>query len=138
MAAAPPLPSAPQPPRVLVVDDYAPNIVLVGELLRGHCELFMATNGEQALAQVLALRPDLVLLDVVMPGMDGHEVCRRLKADARTAAVPVVFLTGQQDEADQAAGLALGAADYLTKPVDAARLRACVREQLARQWPALP
>jgi len=110
---------------VLVVDDAPANLQLVSGLLRGRYKVKVATSGEKALRIAAAEpAPDLILLDVMMPEMDGHEVCRRLKADPATQAIPVVFLTATIDDAERARGLELGAADYLAKPVDPVRLEA--------------
>lgn len=82
-------------PKLLVVDDQRINILVLNELFRNDCEVFMATNGEQALQICRAQLPDLVLLDVQMDGIDGFEVCRRLKADAESRNIPVIFITAQ-------------------------------------------
>ena len=117
-------------PKILVVDDQSSNIRLVGETFKSDCDVYMAMDGEQALAQCLATLPDLVLLDVVMPGMDGYEVCRRLKSDARTRGIPIIFITSQHDAADEALGFALGAVDYVTKPFNQTILLARARIHL--------
>lgn len=110
-------------PTVLVVDDVTENITVLASILRGQYRVLFATSGEEALA--MAQRPpvDLILLDICMPGMDGYEVCRRLKSDAATRDIPVVFLTSLEDVADEARGLELGAADFLHKPCHAAIVR---------------
>lgn len=118
-------------PKVLVVDDQVLNIHLVREVLKESCDIFMATNGQQALEQCQALMPDLVLLDLVMPDMDGHEVCRQLKANPQTQAIPVIFISAQRDEEDEALGFELGAADYILKPFNRIILHARVRLHLA-------
>lgn len=118
-------------PRVLVVDDQAMNIHLVREVLKGDCDIFMASNGQQAIAQCQALMPDLVLLDLLMPGMDGHETCRQLKGNPLTRAIPVIFISAQRDEEDEALGFELGAADYILKPFNRTILHARVRLHLA-------
>jgi len=105
---------------VLVVDDEAINITLLAQILKGRYKVKVAKDGERALKICRATAPDLVLLDVMMPGIDGFEVCRQLKADAATSEIPVVFVTGKSDESEQQQGMALGAAGYLAKPVDAA------------------
>lgn len=93
------------------------NIRLVCEALQSDYEMIVAVSGERALELAVSQTPpDLVLLDVVMPGMDGHEVCRRLKANPETQDIPVIFLTAQDQEADETQGLELGAVDYITKP----------------------
>ncbi len=112
---------------ILVVDDAPENIRVLSAVLGPSYRVKAATSGEKALAMCgVDPLPDLVLLDVVMPGMDGYEVCRRLKAEARTAGVPVIFVTGTADEGDRARAGALGAADFLLKPLDPARVLASV------------
>ena len=116
---------------VLVVDDTPASQDLVQALLGDGCAVCHAPDGPQALARALsAPTPDLILLDVVMPGMDGHEVCRRIKADPATRDIPVIFLTGRTDVEDEELGLALGAVDYIAKPFSAPILRARVQTQL--------
>lgn len=117
-------------PRVLVVDDQPLNIRAIHEALRGECEVLMATGGVAALALCRRDQPDLVLLDVLMPDLDGHEVCRRLKADPLTADIPVIFITGQQGAEEEVEGLALGAVDFISKPINPVVLRARVRTHL--------
>ena len=101
-------------PKILVVDDQSMHIRIVGDLFKSECDIYMATDGAHAIAQCQSIVPDLVLLDLSMPGMDGYEVCRRLKADATTQHIPIIFVTSQRDEADEALGFELGAADYVT------------------------
>ena len=116
---------------VLVVDDTPDNLALMSELLRDRYRVKIANNGEKALRIAGAEpRPDLILLDVMMPGMDGHEVCERLKADPATRDVPVIFLTARSDVADETRGLALGAVDYITKPISPPIVMARVRTHL--------
>lgn len=105
---------------VLVVDDEPMNITLLAGILRDHYRVKMAKDGEKALKIAAAdPAPDLVLLDVMMPGMDGYEVCERLKSAETTRDIPVVFVSGMSDEAEQARGLQAGAVAFLRKPVDA-------------------
>ena len=108
-----------QKPTVLVVDDTPDNLKLISSLLKDICRLKVANNGAKALAIAgTAPAPDLILLDVMMPEMDGYEVCERLKRDPSTRAIPIVFLTGRAEAADREKGLALGAVDYITKPIE--------------------
>ena len=117
---------------VLVVDDEPVNIHLLSGLLKGTYKVKVATNGEKALAiSATEPIPALILLDVMMPGMDGYEVCRRLREDPVTASIAVVFVTGKTDEAERAKGLSLGAAGYLDKPIDAAKLMQTVEQLTA-------
>jgi diguanylate cyclase (GGDEF)-like protein len=129
-------------PRLLVVDDQPANIQALYQAFNTDHQVLMATGGEQALKLAAGQQPDLVLLDVVMPGMDGHEVCRRLKADAATRDIPVIFVTAHSDEAAETQGLALGAVDFISKPINPAIVRARVKTHLMlkaqadllRQW----
>jgi diguanylate cyclase (GGDEF)-like protein len=114
-------------PRLLVVDDQPVNVRAIFQLFDGDCQVFMATCGEQALARCRDRQPDLVLLDVKMPGMDGYEVCRRLKADPATQDIPVIFLTAHRDEASETRGLDAGAVDFICRPIHPAVVRARVR-----------
>ena len=103
---------------LLVVDDAPDNIQLLSGLLKETYKIKAATSGEKAL--MIARKtppPDLILLDVMMPGMDGYEVCRQLQADALTRSIPVVFVTGHATEEERQRGLEMGAAAYLSKPV---------------------
>lgn len=116
-------------PRVLIVDDEPINLKLLADLLRDHYTLSVAKDGPQALARLAGdPLPDLVLLDVMMPGMDGLEVCHRIQGDARTRDIPVIFVTAMGQPHDEARGFEAGAVDYITKPISPpvvlARLRA--------------
>ena len=103
---------------ILVVDDTPDNIALLSALLKDRYKVRAANNGERALAIAAGQpRPDLILLDIMMPGMDGYEVCERLKIDPHTADIPVIFLTAKVQVEDEEFGLRLGAVDYITKPI---------------------
>ncbi|MEM9676734.1 MAG: PleD family two-component system response regulator [Pseudomonadota bacterium] len=105
--------------RVLVVDDIVANVKLMqARLMAEYFEVLTASNGPEALALCAQGKCDIVLLDVMMPGMDGYEVCRRLKADAKTAHIPVIMVTALDQPSDKLAGLEAGADDFLTKPVN--------------------
>jgi len=117
--------------KILIVDDQAVNIRLLQDIFRDECSVFMARNGEQAIAQCRALLPDLVLLDLIMPGMDGFAVCQHLKADPLTRDIPVIFLSAQREEADEIRGFELGIVDYIVKPFNRTVLCARVRTHLA-------
>ncbi len=117
---------------VLVVDDTPDNLSLMGGLLRDHYHVKVANQGEKALKIAQGEHPpDLVLLDIMMPGMDGYEVCRRLKANLHTRDIPVIFLTARADMEDERLGLELGAVDYITKPISPPILLARVATHLA-------
>ena len=119
---------------VLIVDDTPTNITVISGVLKDQYRTKVATNGEKALAIATGPeRPDLILLDVMMPGMDGYEVCRRLKENPETADVPVIFLTAKIEEGDEELGFQVGAVDYIHKPFSAPVVLARVRTQLALQ-----
>src|SRR5512133_392645 len=102
-------------PRILTIDDTPANLQLLATALAPDFAVQIATSGAMGLALVAKSTPDLILLDVMMPEMDGHEVCRRLKADPRFRAIPVIFLSALDESESESAGLALGAADYISK-----------------------
>ncbi|MBF0270602.1 MAG: hybrid sensor histidine kinase/response regulator [Magnetococcales bacterium] len=117
---------------ILLVDDEATNLQLLREILWSEHDLVFAKSGPAALELAAASpQPDLILLDILLPGLDGYGVCERLKADPRTSAIPVIFVTVRTSEEDETRGLDLGAVDYLTKPVSGPIVRARVRTHLA-------
>jgi putative two-component system response regulator len=119
-------------PTILVVDDAPENLQIMSALLKGRYRVKVASGGEKALRLLEeGTTVDLVLLDVMMPGIDGHEVCRRLKANPRLSAVPVIFVTGRSDVDDETEGLALGAVDYITKPISPGITLARIRTHIA-------
>lgn len=121
-------------PKLLVVDDQSINIQVMYRCFAGDYQVFMATNGEQALAIARNNPPDLILLDVVMPGLDGFEVCKQLKADASTSHIPVIFVTAHTDPAQETHGLNLGAVDFIAKPVNPDVVRARVKTHLTLKF----
>jgi response regulator RpfG family c-di-GMP phosphodiesterase len=124
---------APRRQTVLVVDDTPDDVQLLVALLKGICRVRVASTGPRALEIAATTeRPDLILLDVMMPGMDGYEVCRRLKRDPGTREIPVLFLTSRHELQNEARGFASGAGDYITKPFSAALVLARVRTHLER------
>ena len=119
------------PPRILVVDDNPSNVDILRARLSTHgYEILTAADGEEALAAVREHLPDLVLLDVMMPKLDGIEVCRRIRADAALPFIPIVLVTAKSDPKDVVAALEAGGDEYLTKPVDQAALLARVKSML--------
>jgi putative two-component system response regulator len=112
---------------ILVVDDVPANIDMLADILRADYRVIFATSGVDALETAMTAKPSLIMLDVMMLGMDGYEVCRRLKGDLRTCGIPVIFLTAQADPVNEELGLKLGAVDYLYKPCHAAIVRQRVR-----------
>lgn len=142
LLAIPGVAAADNRPRLLVVDDQRANIQALYQAFAPDHKVSMATSGEQALALCRSQRPDLVLLDVVMPGMDGFEVCERLKADDATKDIPVIFVTAHHDEEAETRGLDVGATDFISKPINPRIVRARVKTHLTmkrqadllRQW----
>ena len=126
------LPTNAPRPTVLLVDDTPDNLTIIGELLSPHFTVKLANTGERGLKIAQSeTPPDLILLDIMMPGLDGFEVCRRLKAFGPTRDIPVIFLTALSDTGDMHFGFGLGAVDYVTKPVVPQVLLARVRVHLA-------
>jgi two-component system sensor histidine kinase/response regulator len=104
-------------PKILIVDDVPANIKMLREVLKSNYDIIFATNGLEAVELLKSSElPDLILLDIMMPGMDGYEVCGILKSDALTAKIPIIFITSKDDEEDEVKGFELGAVDYVTKP----------------------
>lgn len=116
--------------RILIVDDIKANVDVLVAALRGEYKLSVALDGESALRNVQKNPPDLVLLDIVMPGIDGYEVCRRIRASDTTREIPVMFLSSLEDVQDKTRGFELGANDYLTKPFEILEVKARVRSLL--------
>ena len=125
--------------RLLLVDDAKANLDILVEGLKGDHKLSLALNGETALQIAQRMPPDLVLLDIVMPGLDGYEVCRRLRAMPETAEVPIIFLSSLEDVRNKSQGFEAGANDYVTKPFDlrelVARCKAVLRRSTSRDTP---
>ncbi|WP_119966153.1 diguanylate cyclase domain-containing protein [Simplicispira lacusdiani] len=116
---------------ILVVDDSPENLQVISAVLKEHYKVKVAINGERALALATAAEPpDLILLDVMMPGMDGYEVCTRLKHNPATARIPVLFISSRDEEEDEARGLSLGAIDYIVKPIRPSIVQARVRNHI--------
>ena len=123
--------STPAQPTILVVDDTPENLSILAELLRDDYRVLVATNGPRALTLASSQpRPDLILLDVMMPGMDGFEVLERLRAKPECGEIPVIFVTAMNAQEDEELGLELGAVDYITKPLRPRIVLARVRAQL--------
>jgi len=120
-------PHVPPLPRILVADDDRINTLIIANALKGEFEVVEAATGAEALERVAAGDIDLVLLDVVMPGLNGFEICRRLKDDPATADIPVIFVTSLEESAEETQGFAVGAVDYIMKPIRPPIVRARVR-----------
>ena len=117
---------------ILVVDDAPDNIQLLSGLLKADYKVKAATSGDKAITIAnKSPQPDLILLDVVMPEMDGHEVCQKLKNDASTKHIPIVFVSGNTSDEEVKQGMSLGAAGYLGKPIDTSKLTALLQKILA-------
>jgi putative two-component system response regulator len=119
-------------PVILAVDDTPENLDVVKGILAPENTVRVAINGVVALKIAQMQSPDLILLDINMPGMDGYEVCGKLKSDENTARIPVVFLTAELDSASRQKGLELGAADYVTKPINPKVLKESVQSHLGQ------
>ena len=117
--------------RILAVDDEPANLQVLRQILNAEYQLVFANSGEKALQAVTTHRPDLILLDIMMPGMNGYQVCEKLKSDPLTSDIPVIFVTAMSDVGDEVRGLDVGAVDYIQKPVSAALLLRRVRIHLS-------
>lgn len=115
---------------ILVVDDTETNIDILVEILGDDYDVSVAMDGESALEIVDEEPPDLVLLDIMMPGMDGYEVCRRLKANEKTRDIPVIFVTAKEEIDEKMDGYDVGASDCITKPVDPDFIKEIVKKYL--------
>ncbi|ABM02818.1 response regulator receiver modulated diguanylate cyclase [Psychromonas ingrahamii 37] len=119
--------------KVLIVDDIKDNIKVLIDLLKPEYKTFFATNGEKALELAQNMSPDIILLDIVMPEMDGFEVCQKLKSNPITCDIPVIFISAMSDIGDETKGLEVGAVDYITKPISPAIVKARVKNHLKLQ-----
>lgn len=117
--------------RVLIVDDELSNIQLMRQILKDEYQLSIAPNGAKALKLSRRIQPDLILLDIMMPGMNGYEVCQHLKSDPLTAEIPVIFVTAKGKIEDESLGFEMGAVDYITKPVSRPIVLARIATHLA-------
>ena len=116
---------------VLVVDDAETNIDILVEALDSEYKVCVAMNGKNALEAVDTVAPDLILLDIMMPDIDGYEVCRRLKSESKTSDIPIVFITAMSEIENKAKGFDLGAIDYITKPFEVVEVKARVKTHLS-------
>lgn len=117
-------------PKLLVVDDQAVNIQLIYDLFKSEFDVFMAGNGKAGLAKAQQLLPDIILLDVVMPGLSGYDVCRELKSHPTLKHIPVIFITGRFNEDDEVYGFEMGAVDFIHKPINPIITKARVKTHL--------
>jgi len=116
--------------KILIIDDAPANLEILSDLMNDECEALCALNGNDGVELARREQPDLILLDVMMPDMDGYEVCRKLKGDSRTRAIPIIFVTALDHEEDEAKGLEMGAVDYIAKPIKLSMVRARIRNHL--------
>lgn len=123
--------SARSRPQLLIVDDQPLNIRVLHDLFRDGMDVFMATSGLEALDMALSRLPDMILLDIMMKGLDGHEVCLQLKKNPVTANIPVIFITAKNLEAEEAYGFEIGAVDFITKPFNPVIVKARTKTHLA-------
>lgn len=122
--------TAKKPHSVLLVDDELINIKILSDVLKEEYEVFFSTRGDEGIRLALELKPDIILLDIMMPDMDGYEVCTRLQSDARTAAIPIIFVTALGSPVQEVKGLQTGAIDYVTKPINGEVVKARLRNHL--------
>ncbi|WJY16527.1 diguanylate cyclase [Pectobacteriaceae bacterium CE90] len=116
--------------KILIVDDQVVNIKILNEIFKKDYDIIMATSGKQALQLAREQKPDLILLDIVMPDLDGYSVCRELKASVETSYIPIIFVTARDDEGNEVQGFEIGGADYITKPVNPVIVYARVKTHL--------
>ncbi|QYJ98595.1 response regulator [Shewanella alkalitolerans] len=116
--------------RILIVDDMQVNIIILRQLLSQEYEIATALSGQEALALCHSFKPDLLLLDIEMPGMSGFEVCRRLKSEPGTQEIAVIFVSAHHDEEQEVSGFVLGAVDFIHKPLNAVVTQARVKNQM--------
>lgn len=125
------MPKKSQPPKLLLVDDEQTNLHALKQILQNNYQLLFAKDGRKAVELCKAEMPDLILLDIMLPEMNGYEVCRAIKLDAHTARIPVIFVSAMSDTIDEAYGFEVGGVDYITKPVNSAIVRARIATHLS-------
>jgi diguanylate cyclase (GGDEF)-like protein len=125
----------PERQTILVIDDEKANLKILSEIFKSKVNIILAKSGTQGIEKIIKFKPDLILLDIIMPGMSGFEVIIQLKKNEGTSAIPVIFITGLTDVVDESQGLALGACDYIQKPfhIDIVRARVNLHLKLAEQ-----
>lgn len=120
----------PSKQKILIVDDVVHNIAVLRDILHSDYQIFMATNGRDALSRAHSEKPDIILLDIVMPEMDGFKICEYLKEDEQTSDIPVIFITGNNEIENETRGLSLGAVDFISKPINALVVQARIKTHL--------
>jgi len=118
------------PSTILIVDDEPINIDLLRETLKSKYRLIIATRGEQAYSLAVSKKPDLILMDVMMPGMDGFEACEKIKENPETNHIPIVFVTALNEVEDKSVGYEMGGSDYITKPFEMSDVLTCIETHL--------
>ncbi|MEJ2794091.1 response regulator [Iodobacter sp. LRB] len=121
------------PSTLLIIDDSATNLTMLSSLLQNQYKVKVAINGEKGLRLAKASPPDLILLDIMMPVMDGFEVCIQLKKDPGTTHIPIIFLSGKNEIKDKEKCWQIGAADYIVKPIDPDKLLLSIQQQLLKK-----
>ena len=116
--------------KILVVDDVPSNILVLNEILRADYKIFFASSGQECIEIAHMEKPDIILLDIMMPEMDGYEVCGRLKVDPVTKDIPIIFVTAMGEDVDETMGLEIGAIDYIIKPISPLILKARVKNHI--------
>jgi DNA-binding response OmpR family regulator len=119
------------PSTILIVDDEPINIDLLRETLKSKYRLIIATRGEQAYSLAVSKKPDLILMDVMMPGMDGFETCEKIKENSETSHIPIVFVTALNEVEDKSVGYEMGGSDYITKPFEMSDVLTCIETHLS-------
>jgi len=122
--------------KILIADDERFNLNILVDILKQDYKVIVAKDGQQALERAMSNLPDLILLDIMMPGIDGYEACKGLKNNEQTKDIPVIFITAMKEEGNEIKGFDLGAVDYITKPFQAAVVVARVKTQLKMKWQA--
>lgn len=117
--------------KILIIDDEAANLQVLKQILSSDYKLFFAKDGYKGIELAKSEKPNIILLDVMMPGMTGHEVCKILRTEPSTSRIPVIFVTAMADEEDEADGFTAGAVDYITKPISPAIVKARVKTHLS-------
>ncbi|MBT4839064.1 MAG: response regulator [Methylococcales bacterium] len=120
--------------KILIVDDVLANVTILAEMLHDDYDLLMANNGLEAIERIKTNLPDLILLDIVMPEMDGYEVCKYLKKNSQTQHIPIIFITVKNNEGDEEKGLKLGSIDYISRPFNREILKERVKNHLLLKW----
>ena len=116
--------------KILIIDDVMVNIQILTDILEDHYKVISTTSGKEGIELAISDSPDLILLDIMMPGLNGYEVCKRLKKDSRTTNIPIIFITAMNEIEDERKGLELGAIDYITKPINPATVEIRIKNHL--------